>query len=100
MSEVGLIAPILVVGVHIMHTSVVSASVRLLGLGLLLDGVGGPLVHPLPGGLLPLPVGHLLHKGLGGGDGHPVSVVDRNVEELASSVGITELEVPGLQQKS
>ena len=97
MSEVGLIAPVLVVSVHIMHTPVVSSSVRLLGLDLLLDGA---LVHPLSGELLPLPVGDLLHQGLGGGDGHPVSVVDRNVEELAASVGITELEVPGLQQKS
>ena len=56
----------------------------------LLLGGGGPLVHSLPGDL-PLPVGHLLHQGLCGGDGHPVAVVDGDVEELATAAWITEL---------
>ena len=47
-----------------------------------------------------MPAGHLLHQGLGSGDGDPVAVVDRDVEELSASAGITELEVPSLQHIS
>ena len=93
LSEVGLVAPVvvLVVAVDEHHLPVVRPPVRLAarrlhGRHILLGscwGGGG-------GGVL-VPAGHLLHQRLGGRDGHPVAVVDGDVEELATAAWITEL---------
>ena len=91
LSEVGLVAPVVVLveAVDEHHLPVVRPPVRLAtrrlhGRHILLGSCWG-------GGGVLVPAGHLLHQRLGGRDGHPVAVVDGDVEELATAAWITEL---------
>ena len=91
LSEVGLVAPVLVlvVAVDEHHVPVVRPPVRLAARRL--HGRHILLGSCLGGGGVLVPAGHLLHQRLGGRDGHPVAVVDGDVEELATAAWITEL---------